>query len=72
MVTYILQYRIFTVSNWANLADDNNYAVEFVTKNGAISIAKTLSTCENYPTINAVFGTSWRCVDSHGGIVWTE
>lgn len=71
MATYVLQYRENGV-HWINVVDDDNFAVEFITKSGAIAIAKELSTCDHLPTISKAGNSTWRCIDSYGTNVWEE
>lgn len=70
MTTYILQFRI-PGGDWVNLVDDPfGLAIEFTAKDGAVTIAKELSTADNYPTIAGPSPATWRCIDSHGDCVW--
>jgi hypothetical protein len=61
MTTYIILYK--GQLGWTNYTDDDGYNVEFITKNGAITVAKDLAaSSELHPSQNE----SWKILDSHG------
>lgn len=62
ILTYIIQYQRLPLV-WTNYTDDNGDNVEFVTKSGAMTVAKDLAaSSEVHPSQKE----SWKILDSHG------
>lgn len=65
MITFIIQYNHPLNLNWCNYTDDEGNNIEFVTKSGAIAVAKDLAASGE---VHPAKSENWQILDSHGNV----